>query len=352
MFARFDGAPSGKGARPRSKQCRASFSSRTPPKTTIYEDANLKLSLPVAGRRMGKTALIVVLAIDYTLSGRNVAVFAPTYRLLKPIVDEIVRALGHLPNIEINRSLGMVRLPGGGSVDFWSLDHSGRAARGRKYHLALCDEAAHSDYLADTLEAAIMPSLLDYGGKLTLASTPAGLEGPFCEAANMPEKNYAVFHAPTSANPFLSTDEIALLRAGMNPLIASQELDALFVDISGASMFQLNLLLMDGQPVEESTYSYVAIGLAIDSNSGKGGEGRDGRRRGDLRRCVSPRHLPVARRWHDHHSGLGHQVFGPGRDRAVDRAHERPRPPVGLPAQAGARFCWSRMSNPLATACQ
>jgi hypothetical protein len=92
----------------------------------------------------------------------------------------------------------------------------------------------------------------------------------------MPEKGYAVFHAPTSANPFLAPEEIALLRAGMDPLIASQELDALFVDIGGASIFPLNVLLVDGQPVDEAAYQYMNIGLAIDSNSGKGGEGRDG----------------------------------------------------------------------------
>ena len=48
-------------------------------------------------------------------------------------------ALAHLPSVSINKALGEIRLEGGGAVDFWSLDFTGRAARGRKYHLVLVD---------------------------------------------------------------------------------------------------------------------------------------------------------------------------------------------------------------------
>jgi hypothetical protein len=81
------------------------------------------------------------------------------------------------PDVTVNRALGEIRLAGGGGIDFWSIDVTGRAARGRKYHLCLCDESAHDGgYPKDTLEAAIAPATIDYRGKIVLAS-PAGPRG-------------------------------------------------------------------------------------------------------------------------------------------------------------------------------
>jgi hypothetical protein len=230
----------------------------------------------VCGRRWGKSTVIVTLAVDYVLTGRSVGIFAPTFRFLKPLIDAIVLALAPLPGLSVNRSLGEIRLEGGGAIDFWSVDVTGRAARGRKYHLVLVDESAHDEgYLKDTLEAAIMPATLDYKGNVVLASTPNGLEGAFWEAANMPERGYVVHHAPTSANPHLPPDEIAYLRSTLRPEIASQELDALFVDTGGATIFPLHALLIDGEPHRDD-FQCDYLGLAIDSNSGKGGPDRDG----------------------------------------------------------------------------
>ena len=66
----------------------------------------------VCGRRWGKSAALVMLAIDYALAGRNVGLFAPTYRFLKPLVDAVVLALGALPGVQVNRTLGEIRLRG------------------------------------------------------------------------------------------------------------------------------------------------------------------------------------------------------------------------------------------------
>jgi hypothetical protein len=63
----------------------------------------------------------------------------------------------------------------------------------------------------------------------------------------------------------------------MRPEVASQELDAVFLDTSGASIFPLSLLLMDdGAPHPDDGFDVQYVGVIIDSNSGKGGEGRDG----------------------------------------------------------------------------
>jgi hypothetical protein len=232
----------------------------------------------VAGRRWGKSTVVVTLAVDCAIAGQSVAIAAPTYRLMRPLLDQVAAALGHLPGITINRTLGEIRLAGGGSVDFWSIDVTQRAGRGRKYHLVLIDEAAHDegDYLRGTLEAALAPATIDYAGKIVLASTPNGLSGTFWEAATIPERGYVVHHAPTAANPHLLPAEIEYLRSTLRPEIASQELDAVFLDTAGSSIFPLHLLLEDGQPHPDEGFTVDYVGLTIDSNSGKGGPDRDG----------------------------------------------------------------------------
>jgi hypothetical protein len=237
----------------------------------------------VCGRRWGKSTVIVTLAVDYALGGRNVAVFAPTYRFLRPLFDAVALALAQLPGVSINRATPDIRFASGGMIDFWSVDVTGRGGRGKGYHLVLVDEAAHDEnnYLAATLEAAIGPATLDYAGKIVLASTPNGLEGAFWECATIAEKGYVVHHAPTSANPHLPAKEIAYLRSTLRAEIASQELDAVFLDTGGASIFPLNAFLIasasgEMQPHPDDGWTCDYVGLAIDSNSGKGGPDRDG----------------------------------------------------------------------------
>ena len=173
--------------------------------------------------------------------------------------------------------LGELRLEGGGAIDFWSLDYTARAGRGRRYHLALIDESAHDEgRLADSFPASIAPALLDFNGAVVTASTPNGLDGWFHDIVHDPRHGFAAFHAPTSANPHLPVEAIAALRAELpRPEVASQELDAMFVDTGGATIFPLALLLENGEPHRDD-FPCQGIGLAIDSNSGKGGPDRDG----------------------------------------------------------------------------
>ena len=161
-----------------------------------------------------------------------------------------------------------------------------------------------------------MPARLDYKGKgkVVLASTPNGLEGAFWEAANMPERGYVVHHAPTSANPHLPPDEIAYLRSTLRPEIASQELDALFVDTGGATIFPLHALLFDGEPHRDD-FQCDYLGLAIDSNSGKGRVCR-----GDLRVDPARGDAGLGSGCPRRSSGLGHPVVGARRGCAV--AHQ------------------------------
>jgi hypothetical protein len=238
--------------------------------------ANRRVVL-VCGRRWGKTSLLAMLAVNGVLAGRSVGVFCPTYKFLGPLFEPIVSALRDLSGVRVNRMLGEIRLLGGGAIDFWSLDYTARAGRGRRYHLALIDESAHDEgRLADSFPASIAPALLDFNGSVVTASTPNGLDGWFHDIVHDQRHGFAVFHAPTGANPFLPVEAIAALRAELpRPEVALQELDAQFVDTGGATIFPLAALLIDGEPHPDD-FPCQAIGLAIDSNSGKGGPDRDG----------------------------------------------------------------------------
>jgi hypothetical protein len=86
----------------------------------------------------------------------------------------------------------------------------------------------------------------------------------------------ALIESSTTANPHLPADEIEGMRRIMRPEIAAQELDAAFVDVSGSAIIPLGNLLLDGKPFPDEGWRCQYLGVAIDSNSGKGGEGRDG----------------------------------------------------------------------------
>ena len=148
----------------------------------------------VCGRRWGKSTILITLAVDAALSGKRVGVFAPTRTLMSPLLREIAVALRSVPGASINTVLGELRLPNGGHVDFWSIDHTGRAGRGRKYHLVLIDEAAHDEgYLRDAFAAAIAPTLLDYAGlnhRSELRLMACRLDNHFWQIAHLAEHGF------------------------------------------------------------------------------------------------------------------------------------------------------------------
>ena len=91
-------------------------------------------------------------------------------------------------------------------------------------------------------------------------------------------------HASTSMNPCLPVEEIAYLRTTLRPEIASQELDAIFLDTGGASIFPLNMLLLDGEPHPDDGWACDYVSVAIDK-----GRSRSRRlRRLHLRRHSAP----------------------------------------------------------------
>jgi hypothetical protein len=209
------------------------------------------------GRRFGKSALILALAIDAMLLGRDVGIFTPIYALSSPLVAALASILGAVAE-RVSRS-GLPRsitLPGGGSAELWSLENQ-YVGRSRRYDFVAIDEAAHVQHaemsdMSLIFDAAIAPTLLDRKGSVLVASTPSGADEQqwFWRINNIRELGFEVFHAPTSANPFMPADEIERLRVSHHPLVFSQEFMGEFVDLSGTGLFDINKMLVDGVPID------------------------------------------------------------------------------------------------------
>lgn len=184
------------------------------------------------GRRFGKTTLCQEEAIKCALDGWPVGWFAPDYKTLGEAFNQIHNAL-----VDVVRSKSKpqrIELLTGGKVDFWTLVNK-NAGRSRRYKLVVVDEGASVSGLMDAWQGAILPTLADYQGRALFASTPMG-RNDFYELAMLSEKdpvNWAHFHAPTSANPYIRPSEIELLRQTMSARQFSQEILAEFVDNEG-----------------------------------------------------------------------------------------------------------------------
>lgn len=178
---------------------------------------------------------------------------------------------------------GVIRLTTGGRIDLWTLNNP-RAGRSRRYRLVIFDEAAFAeDGTEETWERSIEPTLLDYQGKAIFASNAKALDESnwfyklhqACGGrggAEFPEKKkpgFLEFHAPTRNNPHVperlegETEEsharrrlevLEQIKASKHPLQWQAEYEAEFIDFRGVAFFDLQKMLVDGQPIEYPTH--------------------------------------------------------------------------------------------------
>lgn len=218
-----------------------------------------------AGRRWGKTKLSAAIVCDGAARGEYWGIFTPQYKYLSETYREIDETLLPIKKSG-NKMEGVIYAISGGRVDFWTLENP-NAGRGRKYHGVVLDEVAFAGPdMKDIWEKSIKPALLDYRGGAWALSTPAGKDEDnwFYSICTDPEQGWVEFHAPTSSNPHLPADEIALLQATNSPEVYRQEYLAEFVDWSGVAFFPLESFLVNGKPVPMPPNCDV-VGAIIDT---------------------------------------------------------------------------------------
>ena len=193
-----------------------------------------RFKVAACGRRFGKSMLAcywLVMQEGSAMSGKPVAYFAPTYKLLLDAWSGIKRAISPIIS-RSNRTDMRIELVTGGSIDFWTLQDLD-AGRSRKYARVVIDEAAHAPHLKDIWEKAIGPTLSDVRGDAWFISTPRGINF-FHELFQRPGKenypDWASFQLPTTTNPTISPDEIEGWRRELPELVFRQEYLGQFVD--------------------------------------------------------------------------------------------------------------------------
>jgi hypothetical protein len=227
-----------------------------------------------AGRRFGKSGLGASLAADVALLGGLAGLFAPIFKLASPLFDVLAMALAPVIATS-NRSSGELRLIGGGGCDVWSLERP-RAGRGRRYAIAIIDEAAFGEPdLTMAWNASIRPTLADTEGPAVICSTPSGISETnfFWLVCNEKAYGFAEFVAPTTANPFIPVGEIEALRKQHNPLVFAQEFEAQFVNLAGGGLFDVAAMLNKGEPWQTPA-RFDTVFAAVDSGV-RGGQTHD-----------------------------------------------------------------------------
>lgn len=199
----------------------------------VYNDPS-RFKVLNCGRRFGKTALAKRAIVDYVVKrGMPVGVFAPTYKN----ISEVWRSLKTtLEPVTTDRSEQekYIKVLTGGTLECWSLDKID-TLRGRKYALAVIDEAAivrNHDYF----NAVIRPTLTDYKGGAYFLSTPRG-RNHFWQLYQLGlrqlDNEWVSFNYPTIANPFMDAEEIESARRQIPDRLFRQEYLAEFLDDGG-----------------------------------------------------------------------------------------------------------------------
>lgn len=207
------------------------------------------------GRRFGKTKLGLFVALTggtpehprALAQGFDVGWFAPNYKFLDEAWRDALNAFEPIGIVRKDTQLHRIEFRTGAAMDFWTLE-GGDAGRGRRYGVAIVDEAGLSRNLMEAWETAIRPSLTDHQGSAWFLSTPKGLNDfhALCTRGDDPARwpDWAHHHAPTSANPFMPASEVEEARRSLPQRAFAQEYMAEFI-ADGAGVFRRVLDAVD-----------------------------------------------------------------------------------------------------------
>jgi hypothetical protein len=194
-----------------------------------------RFNVVCCGRRFGKTKLAVDRLLQPALSGFPAAYFAPTYKMLSEVWREVQQVVAPI-TAQRNSQEKWLRLITGGKIDFWSLENPD-IARGRKYKLAVIDEAAQVAWLEEAWQKVLRPTLTDYQGAAWFFSTPRGLNyfhQIYQQGADPLIAEWQSWQMPTARNPFIAPQEIEAARQELPGDVFQQEYLAEFIQNAGA----------------------------------------------------------------------------------------------------------------------
>lgn len=224
-------------------------------------DSMARFNVVCSGRRWGKSRLALIRAAMYLGDKQPVAYFSPTYKNLSSCWRDATELFRPVLR-QVNKAEHRFEIIGGGSFELWSLDNPD-IIRGRKYALALIDEAATVPDLDHAWNAVIRPTLTDLRGSADFYSTPNGhnyFYQLFTLGQDPSHPEWRSFHQPTINNPLMAAAEIEAAKQDLPSDIFDQEYLAMFRS-SGASVFrniEANLTSERTQPGDHTGHIVVA----------------------------------------------------------------------------------------------
>ena len=145
------------------------------------EGPSVKRAVLACGRQTGKSTLLSVYGAWLAMSGRTVAVSAPSFRQSLELSSKIRRIISRFGLVSfLKDAIVDIRLANGGRVI--ALPPSG-TGRGFTLHALLIDEAAFLSENSDLVES-LSPALAISDGQLILASSPGPPMGLLYKAWN------------------------------------------------------------------------------------------------------------------------------------------------------------------------
>ncbi|HUQ91446.1 MAG TPA: terminase family protein [Bryobacteraceae bacterium] len=221
------------------------------------------------GRRWGKSTLGIDRLIQPALAGFPVGWFSPTYKSLGESWREVRQILQPATTSKAEQE-HRLELVTGGKVEMWSLD-SADLVRGRKYKLAVIDEAALIPNLGDAWQFVIRPTLADMQGGAWFLSTPRGMNffKTIYDYGQDPLKpDWASWQMPTVTNPFIRPEEIEAARGDMAAAAFSQEFEGSFISWEGSVFRRITDCAtgaVQDKPIKNHQYTFgVDWGRSLD----------------------------------------------------------------------------------------
>jgi len=204
----------------------------------------------MCGRRWGKSACGIREVCDVALEGHPAAWFAPSYKIALEAWRELVDRLAPVTS-RMSEQDKRIELVTGGVIEVWTLD-TPDPARGRKYKLAVIDEAGIVRDLLEVWQAAIRPTLVDLGGRALILGTPKGRRHGFVSLFNRgltDDPDWQSFRASTLENPYIPAEEVEIARRELPPEVFAQEFEGVPTD-DGANPFGLEAIRRAVKPFD------------------------------------------------------------------------------------------------------
>lgn len=229
----------------------------------VVHDHPARFKVIMCGRRWGKTSYGIRTVCDAALAGQPVGWFAPTYKYVLEVWRELLERLRPV----ISRSHDQekrIELVTGGVIEMWTMDGE-NPGLGRKYALAVIDEAGIVPDLLHIWQQALRPTLVDLQGRAVFLGTPRGRRHGFVQlfqrGLRAEDVDWAAFRARTLDNPYIPQEEVESAKKELPPEVFAQEFEGIPAD-DGANPFGLEAIQGSIKPVPQNDPVVYGVDLA------------------------------------------------------------------------------------------